>query len=272
MQIYLIRNLTNNKIYIGKEVRIRSSYYGSGVKILKAIKKYGKQNFSKEILEVCTSIKQLCEREQFYIAKYNSRDPKIGYNLAAGGEGGDTGKSWTKNYTVKQLLIKKYGEEQGVKEYREVVAKMLKTRKEVEKVKEEHLRSTYYTAVIDLWNSGAKISEIHNKFRPTLSILYIRKFLKEYFLEQNTTGFKKSKNRGNNNGNSKLTEAQVLAIREEALPFLNNKKELTAWSKKIKAQYNISTSTFYDLIKNRSYKNISIKGNTTLKELESIDD
>jgi hypothetical protein len=50
--VYKITNNLNHKIYIGahKSKREFDSYYGSGKAIKQAIKKYGKQNFTKEIL------------------------------------------------------------------------------------------------------------------------------------------------------------------------------------------------------------------------------
>ena len=54
--IYKITNLINGKIYIGKSIRCDSyhlkTYFGSGIVINLAIKKYGKENFKKEILEM----------------------------------------------------------------------------------------------------------------------------------------------------------------------------------------------------------------------------
>lgn len=48
--IYKTTNLINNKIYVGKDSHNDSNYFGSGTILVKAIKKYGKENFKKEIL------------------------------------------------------------------------------------------------------------------------------------------------------------------------------------------------------------------------------
>lgn len=90
MQIYKITNNINNKIYIGKDTTSNPNYYGSGSLISKSIKKYGIENFTKEIIEICESNEILCEREKFWIEFFNSSDLKIGYNISKGGDGGDT--------------------------------------------------------------------------------------------------------------------------------------------------------------------------------------
>ena len=52
--VYKVTNLIDGKIYIGKHKCSCSNcvYYGSGIHISKAIKKYGKKNFAKEILAI----------------------------------------------------------------------------------------------------------------------------------------------------------------------------------------------------------------------------
>jgi group I intron endonuclease len=88
MIIYRTTNLKNGKIYVGKDTKNSKNYLGSGVLLKKAIKKYGKENFIKEILETCENEEQLNEREKFWINKLNSNI--FGYNLTDGGTGGDT--------------------------------------------------------------------------------------------------------------------------------------------------------------------------------------
>jgi hypothetical protein len=90
MQVYKITNVVNGKIYIGKDTISDKNYYGSGVLIKRAIEKYGKENFKKEILEECNSNNELCEKEKYWINYYNSTDLNIGYNISKGGDGGDT--------------------------------------------------------------------------------------------------------------------------------------------------------------------------------------
>lgn len=90
MVIYKTTNKINGKIYIGKDARNRRTYLGSGLILRKAIIKYGRDNFSKEILEKCSTLEELSQKEIEWINKFKSNDPAIGYNLTSGGLGGDT--------------------------------------------------------------------------------------------------------------------------------------------------------------------------------------
>ena len=82
--IYKTTNLINNKIYIGQDSHNTPKYLGSGLNIIKSIKKYGKENFQKITLEECDR-ELLNDREQYWIAYYDSMNPEIGYNLTSGG-------------------------------------------------------------------------------------------------------------------------------------------------------------------------------------------
>jgi group I intron endonuclease len=86
MIIYKTTNLLNGKIYIGQDKNNDPNYYGSGLLLKKAIKKYGKNNFIKEVLEYCDTKEILDEREIYHIKKYDAINR--GYNLSIGGTGG----------------------------------------------------------------------------------------------------------------------------------------------------------------------------------------
>ena len=91
MYIYKTTNTLNGKIYIGlstRKVEDSTDYYGSGTLFYRSLKKYGKENFTKEILvRDIEDKKQLAQLEIDHIKEYNSTDKNIGYNLTLGGEG-----------------------------------------------------------------------------------------------------------------------------------------------------------------------------------------
>jgi hypothetical protein len=85
--IYKIINNLNGKAYVGKKSSMYSkdSYLGSGKLIKRAIKKYGKENFTKVVLEIVDE-KTFDEKEIFWIEKEGTLHPN-GYNLTKGGDG-----------------------------------------------------------------------------------------------------------------------------------------------------------------------------------------
>jgi group I intron endonuclease len=88
MIIYKTTNLINGKIYIGKDKHNNDKYLGSGKILKQAIIKYGRENFVKEEIEKCEDEKVWLEREIYWIKYFNSIEE--GYNIALGGNGGDT--------------------------------------------------------------------------------------------------------------------------------------------------------------------------------------
>jgi hypothetical protein len=85
MIIYKTINLINGKFYVGKDERNKPDYLGSGINLQRAIKKYGKENFIKEILEVCSTREELIEKEKYWIKETKAQE--LGYNIAYGGGG-----------------------------------------------------------------------------------------------------------------------------------------------------------------------------------------
>lgn len=94
--IYIITNSINDKVYIGQTIQTLKSRWQEhcrsglskgeqNMQIKRAIKKYGKENFSIKELEKC-SIAELDEREIYYISLYNSYYK--GYNSTKGGKSG----------------------------------------------------------------------------------------------------------------------------------------------------------------------------------------
>ena len=110
--IYQIINLINSKRYIGKHSTntINDNYMGSGIILKKAIKKYGKEYFKREILEICLPCENhLNEREKFWIKKHDTFSSN-GYNLTKGGDGvlgasinkGDKNPMYGKKYSIEE--------------------------------------------------------------------------------------------------------------------------------------------------------------------------
>lgn len=134
--VYMTTNLVNNKKYIGKHSKNSENYFGSGRLLIKAIKKYGRHNFNREILSYANSKIELDDLEIYYIQKYDAIKSKNFYNLNGGGTGGN--------------CFIGYSDEE-LKEYKE---KMRKINKEIQsrlEVKEK----------IGKANSGRKFTDEH---------------------------------------------------------------------------------------------------------------
>lgn len=93
--IYMIRNLSNNKVYIGQSTDINRRWNDHKMKLKnnihynehlqKSYNKYGEKFFQYSIL--CeTSKENLNELESYYIQKYQSDNSKYGYNQTLGGD------------------------------------------------------------------------------------------------------------------------------------------------------------------------------------------
>lgn len=84
--IYKIINLINQKIYIGRSnnifARINShgiAYKKGKVPLYNAIRKYGKENFTYDVIEYCAPEKTI-EQEVYWINFFNPSNNLIGYN------------------------------------------------------------------------------------------------------------------------------------------------------------------------------------------------
>ena len=88
--IYKTTNILNNKFYVGMHSTndMDDGYLGSGKILKNSIKKYGRHNFSIQILEHCNSKSDLINREKAIITKELIDNP-LCMNINLGG-----GSSW----------------------------------------------------------------------------------------------------------------------------------------------------------------------------------
>lgn len=98
MIIYKITNIQNGKVYIGKcettlEERLARHFreafdFTLDTHFARAIRYYKEDSFSAEIIDTAETSQELCEKEKYWIAYYDSYNS--GYNMTMGGEGGNT--------------------------------------------------------------------------------------------------------------------------------------------------------------------------------------
>lgn len=127
MFIYIITNISNNKIYIGKTTQ--SNPYkrwsahcadwrlkNSKQPIHKAIKKYGEDKFIFELVKYCNNIVELNQEEIYWIDQTKHLP---NYNMVPGGGGGSLYGRKHKPETIEKMrrkaLGRKWSEEMKIK-------------------------------------------------------------------------------------------------------------------------------------------------------------
>lgn len=217
--IYKITNNINNKIYIGKskdpKARFKRHLYISDhpnagpnqfQPIHAAIKKYGKEKFSLDIIDECMSEKEIFDKEIFWIAQYKSNTtkyPNNGYNLTDGGEGA-SGLSPSIETRVK-ISIANSGENNGMfgrthtletkqnmivsqnaRKFREPLTKEHKQRNRENALKQDHsfrIPIEIKNTILELWNSGNYTKkQLAEKFG--LKYNSVVKIIRSYKIEQ----------------------------------------------------------------------------------------
>lgn len=114
--IYVIRNKINDKVYVGQTwgkikrrfvVHCQKSTSNNCVKLRRAIDKYGKENFSIELITTCYTQVVANFYEKYFIHQFDSI--KSGYNVL---EGGGFSRKGTKHSskTRKNMSLTRQGE------------------------------------------------------------------------------------------------------------------------------------------------------------------
>ena len=107
--LYKVTNNTNGKYYVG----VRSSktdpmvsfdgYLGSGLAIKRAVKKYGKKSFHREVLVLCENAEYAYFLENRFVNDDFIKD-KNNYNIVVGGKGGYIGSDFYNNKEYKKQV------------------------------------------------------------------------------------------------------------------------------------------------------------------------
>jgi hypothetical protein len=87
--VYKTTNLLNGTYYIGVHStwNIDDGYLGSGKRLIRSIKKYGKENFKREILKVFSNYQDALNYES-YLVNESLLEDELCLNLKPGGSGG----------------------------------------------------------------------------------------------------------------------------------------------------------------------------------------
>ena len=229
--VYIITNLINGKKYIGMSINKKSYfkgwYFGSGKLIKQAIEKYGKENFTKEIVKEFDNEDDTRLFERNLIIERNAVDDPMYYNLAPGGYGGAHKGRKVSPETIEKIKSKLRGKKRG-KDVVERIASKIRGRKQSPENIEKRRKSiqNYWDNISD--EDWKKFSEINRK----------------NMLGKTSTKETKEKL---SKLNARLTKEQVLEI----IRIVENKEKTY---KEISKIYGINESSICDIVKRKSYK------------------
>jgi len=105
---YKTTNTINDKSYYGKHstTNLEDGYLGSGLNLSRAIKKYGREVFTTEILFFYENTEELNNAEKELITE-EMINSNTTYNIAVGGQGGNLGLLVNKKISQKTKGVKK---------------------------------------------------------------------------------------------------------------------------------------------------------------------
>ena len=167
--IYKTINLINNKTYIGMHATndLNDGYLGSGLAMKRAIKKHGKQNFIREILEFCLSYDELIEREKVYVnEEWISLEDN--YNLKTGGQSSGLLSEESK-IKISNTLKEKYNSGEIIHPFKDKKRegfipynkdKKLEELFDEDKIKELKEKYNSFVKGYNPWNKGKKTGQI----------------------------------------------------------------------------------------------------------------
>lgn len=119
--VYLITNLASGKVYIGQTNEpvarwAKHRWSGSvgepnGQLITRAIKKYGTDSFTFQVIATCRTQDDVNYLEELLIAQYDSMNLNVGYNLDPGGK--NSPRSSGTRQKISEALTKRYETHDG---------------------------------------------------------------------------------------------------------------------------------------------------------------
>jgi len=109
--VYCVTNKINEKKYIGSSRKdtIDTTYFGSGRAIQKALQKYGKENFTRQILwEGKGDARDI---ETYWLEYFNAANNPLFYNMTNDARGNNLHKEETKKTVSEKLTGRKFSKE-----------------------------------------------------------------------------------------------------------------------------------------------------------------
>lgn len=163
--IYCVINNVTKESYIGrhnyKSNEDWNSYMGSGRKIRDAIDFYGKDNFTKILIEECEDIITLMEREEYWLKYYKDKG-KAEYNISLSGGLSSLGNYWPylDEKDSQEISAKLSNSLKNSEAHQKAILKHHESIKIKNEEKRLELISKHSDEVISLYKSGKSMKEI----------------------------------------------------------------------------------------------------------------
>lgn len=292
--IYKITNNMNQKIYIGQTNNVTRRWQNHkcgndpDMVIARAIKKYGVQNFSFEILEEGLTKEEANEREKFYIKELKSLVPN-GYNVSEGGQisiggpiyGADNGRAKLTKEEAQYILDHRdlplyvlyipFRDRMTIAAFRKVYKGETYTNLTTEtpmypynmefsaQFKENGLTYEQILKIRQQYADGISWREVYKEYEHIYTNPHsfynvytgrsYKYIMPEVFSDENKKKQSYGKNAGASNPRSKLTEDDVRRIRKLHAEGVSNSKLYCEYPQ-------VSTTTIRDIINKKTWKNL----------------
>ena len=220
--IYKITNKINNQSYIGQSVDIEKrkkehlrniSDYNLNNSIYQALRKYGQENFSFEVLEECNK-EELNDKEVYWISFYDSYNN--GYNMTPGGDFNPSNVPEIVEKRTKKLLTDK-----------EI---NIKLSHKGESNGNSKLKENDVIAIRKAYAEGKQISEVYPLYQEKISYSGFqycwlgktwKNIMPEVFQQRKTE----------NNGGSKTSRNEIYQLRLDYMNGLTNQELQNKYNK-----------------------------------------
>lgn len=259
--IYVMHNISNNKIYVGKShdpqtrwlKHLKVSKHKRNVEkfyIHRAISKYGIVNFTFTTIQSFKNEPDSLLAEKYWIKYFNSNTKNFGYNLTEGGEGcsGRVMSEATKQKIREKALGRKHSPE-TIEKLRIINLGRVPTNiEQLRTINKGKKLSTEHKEKISEAKKGVIFTQEH---KDNMSKVRIGKNLgpDNPFYGKHHTEANKIKSRGQNNKCSKLTNEKVFEIRSKY-----SSKEYT--QDQLANEYNISRGQIGRIVRNVDWKDL----------------
>ena len=242
--IYVIKNLINGKVYVGKSVDPagrwgdhkkvalggREKYSNEFFAIHAALAKYGVDNFQFDILEEFETEVEAYLAEMTAISLFHSNDKNYGYNCNAGGEGGTT-----PNEEVRQKLIAAANTPERIK-----IAS--------DTMKKQHQNNPGFLGRINTGNRYTKGRVPTREERDHLSKIFMGRIVSDGTRQKMSEA-----QSGEKHSQAKLTKSDVLEIRECFGKLTSGKKK---FCETMAEKYGVGAKTIENVVYRLSWVSI----------------